>query len=153
MTGRPRSGTLPATPSFREASEACDRAARLVPNSPETYERLASLLVLSEQTREAATIVMLAGVAWIAGRSWWPRFGAFIVALDKHAGQEKWRTKRGLSRQAHVTPIVMQVDGRPQLISLDYGHRIAFAAMTPLGGNWICDRTWEFLKQRLGLQE
>jgi len=46
-----------------------------------------------------------------------------------------------------------QAMGRPQLISLEYGHRIAFAAMTPLGGNWICDRTWEFLKQRLGLQE
>ena len=43
--------------------------------------------------------------------------GAFIVALDKHTGQEKWRAKRGLSRQAHVTPMVVEVNGRPQLIS------------------------------------
>lgn len=43
--------------------------------------------------------------------------GAFIVALDKSTGQEKWRAKRGLSRQAHVTPLVMDVNGRPQLIS------------------------------------
>jgi outer membrane protein assembly factor BamB len=43
--------------------------------------------------------------------------GAFIVALDKFTGQEKWRAKRGLSRQAHVTPAVIQVDGRLQLIS------------------------------------
>ena len=60
--------------------------------------------------------------------------GALIVALDKRTGQEKWRAKRGLSRQAHVTPIVMEVHGRPQLVSgagdvvqgfdLDTGQRI-----------------------------
>ncbi len=43
--------------------------------------------------------------------------GAFIVALDKRSGQETWRAARGLSRQAHVTPLVMDVSGRPQLIS------------------------------------
>ncbi len=43
--------------------------------------------------------------------------GAFIAALDKRSGQEKWRGKRGLSRQAHVTPMVIEVNGRPQLIS------------------------------------
>jgi outer membrane protein assembly factor BamB len=43
--------------------------------------------------------------------------GAFIVALDSSTGQEKWRAKRGLSRQAHVTPTVMDVEGRAQLIS------------------------------------
>jgi outer membrane protein assembly factor BamB len=43
--------------------------------------------------------------------------GAFIVALDKRTGQEKWRGKRGLSRQAHVTPMVIEVNGKPQLIS------------------------------------
>ena len=43
--------------------------------------------------------------------------GAFLVALDKRSGQEKWRATRGLSRQAHVTPMVIDVDGRPQLIS------------------------------------
>ncbi len=43
--------------------------------------------------------------------------GAFLVALDKRTGQEKWRAARGLSRQAHVTPIVIQVDGQTQVIS------------------------------------
>jgi outer membrane protein assembly factor BamB len=43
--------------------------------------------------------------------------GAFVVALDKRTGQEKWRGKRGLSRQAHVTPMIIEVDGRPQLVS------------------------------------
>jgi hypothetical protein len=43
--------------------------------------------------------------------------GAFLVALDKRTGQELWRAKRGLSRQAHVTPMVIQVNGRPQLVS------------------------------------
>lgn len=43
--------------------------------------------------------------------------GAFIAALDRRTAQEKWRAKRGLSRQAHVTPMVAEVNGRPQLIS------------------------------------
>ncbi|MHB8970119.1 MAG: outer membrane protein assembly factor BamB family protein [Pirellulaceae bacterium] len=43
--------------------------------------------------------------------------GPFIVALDRRTGQEKWRAKRGLSRQAHVTPQITEVNGKPQLIS------------------------------------
>jgi len=43
--------------------------------------------------------------------------GAFIAALDKRTGQEKWRAKRGLSRQAHVTPMLTEVNGKAQLIS------------------------------------
>jgi len=43
--------------------------------------------------------------------------GAFVVALDKRTGEEKWRGKRGLSRQAHVTPMVIEVNGKPQLVS------------------------------------
>ncbi len=43
--------------------------------------------------------------------------GAFIVALDKRTGQEKWRGKRGLSGQAHVTPMIIEVNGKPQLVS------------------------------------
>ena len=39
--------------------------------------------------------------------------------------------------------------GWPETVSLAYGHRIAFAGITPLGGNWICHRAWEFLRQRL----
>lgn len=43
--------------------------------------------------------------------------GAFIVALNRQTGKEKWRAKRGLSRQAHVTPMIIDVSGKPQLIS------------------------------------
>ena len=38
-------------------------------------------VVPTEQTREAATIVMLATVAWLAGRSFRSRFGAFLIAF------------------------------------------------------------------------
>ncbi len=43
--------------------------------------------------------------------------GAFIVGLDCRTGKEKWRAKRGLSRQAHVTPMIIDVSGKTQLIS------------------------------------
>jgi outer membrane protein assembly factor BamB len=46
-----------------------------------------------------------------------PWEGAFVVALDIKTGQEKWRARRGLSRQAHVTPKVIDVAGRPLLVS------------------------------------
>ncbi len=39
--------------------------------------------------------------------------------------------------------------GRPELITLNYGHRKAFLSMTSLGGNWMCDRIVEFLDKRL----
>jgi outer membrane protein assembly factor BamB len=41
----------------------------------------------------------------------------FVLALDKNTGKERWKVKRGISRIAHVTPIIVQVDGKPQLIS------------------------------------
>jgi outer membrane protein assembly factor BamB len=43
--------------------------------------------------------------------------GAVIMALDQKSGEVKWRGKRGLSRLAHVTPQVVDVDGEHQLIS------------------------------------
>ena len=42
---------------------------------------------------------------------------AYILALDKKTGKEKWRGLRGMSRIAHSTPNIMIVDGKPQLIS------------------------------------
>ena len=39
--------------------------------------------------------------------------------------------------------------GRPELITLNYGHRKAFLSMTSFGGNWMCDRIVEFLDKRL----
>jgi len=49
----------------------------------------------------------------------------FVVALDKHTGKTVWKTNRstdfagcnGDFRKAFCTPIVIEVDGRPQLIS------------------------------------
>jgi hypothetical protein len=40
-----------------------------------------SWFALTEQGREAATIVMLAAVAWLAAERWLARLGAFIVAF------------------------------------------------------------------------
>ena len=41
----------------------------------------------------------------------------FVLALDKNTGEERWRTMRGISRLAHATPIILNVNGRNQLIS------------------------------------
>ena len=42
---------------------------------------------------------------------------SYLLALDKNTGKERWRGKRGLSIIAHATPIVMQVNGKDQIIS------------------------------------
>jgi outer membrane protein assembly factor BamB len=46
-----------------------------------------------------------------------PWDGAAIWALDKKTGKLVWEGKRGKSRLAHVTPNLMTVDGKPQLVS------------------------------------
>lgn len=53
------------------------------PGGAETIRRMAerSWMIPAEQTREAATIVMLAAVAWLAGRARHSRFGAFLVSF------------------------------------------------------------------------
>jgi outer membrane protein assembly factor BamB len=43
---------------------------------------------------------------------------SFLLALDKSTGRERWRTLRGMSRIAHSTPVIMQVNGRDQIISV-----------------------------------
>jgi len=42
---------------------------------------------------------------------------AYLLALDKNTGKERWRGMRGMSRIAHATPAVMQVNGKDQIIS------------------------------------
>jgi outer membrane protein assembly factor BamB len=42
---------------------------------------------------------------------------AYILAFDKETGKVRWRATRGLSRQAHVTPQVIDIAGKPTLIS------------------------------------
>ncbi len=46
-----------------------------------------------------------------------PWDGAVLLALDKATGKEAWRGSRGLSRLAHVTPNILELDGKPQLVS------------------------------------
>src|SRR5262249_19102241 len=42
---------------------------------------------------------------------------SFLLALDKGTGKERWRAKRGPSRIAHTTPIIVTAGGRAELIS------------------------------------
>ncbi len=53
------------------------------PDPAEMTRRFASIswLAPTEQTREAATLVMLAAVGWLTGRRLASRFGAFLVAF------------------------------------------------------------------------
>jgi len=42
---------------------------------------------------------------------------AFIIALDVKTGKRVWTASRGMSRVAHITPNILEVDGKTQLIS------------------------------------
>lgn len=42
---------------------------------------------------------------------------AVILALDKNTGKVRWEGKRGLSRIAHVSPQILSINGKDQLIS------------------------------------
>jgi outer membrane protein assembly factor BamB len=42
---------------------------------------------------------------------------SFVLALDQSDGHERYRAMRGMSRIGHMTPQIVQVDGRPQLVS------------------------------------
>jgi outer membrane protein assembly factor BamB len=42
---------------------------------------------------------------------------AFVAALDTKTGKRVWTGKRGLSRIAHVSPLVLEIDGAKQLVS------------------------------------
>ncbi len=54
--------------------------------------------------------------------------GATILCFEKTSGKVKWQAKRGLSRLAHVTPMIIDVNGASQLVSaagdVVQGHRI-----------------------------
>lgn len=59
---------------------------------------------------------------------------AFVLALDAATGKERWKTARGMSRVSHMTPLVLKVDGRDQLIS-PAGDRIQ--GFNPLNGELL----------------
>ena len=46
----------------------------------------------------------------------WDR--SYLLALDKNTGEEKWRTPRGMSRISHSVPVIIQVDGKVQILSM-----------------------------------
>lgn len=45
----------------------------------------------------------------------WDR--SYLWALDKNTGKEKWKGMRGVSRISHSTPVVIQVNGKDQILS------------------------------------
>jgi outer membrane protein assembly factor BamB len=42
---------------------------------------------------------------------------SLLAAIDIKTGKRAWTGKRGLSRIAHVTPLVLQIDGMQQIVS------------------------------------
>jgi outer membrane protein assembly factor BamB len=42
---------------------------------------------------------------------------AFVMAFDRRTGKTVWTAPRGMSRISHMTPLVMELDGRLQVIS------------------------------------
>jgi outer membrane protein assembly factor BamB len=42
---------------------------------------------------------------------------SFIAALDTKTGKRVWTGKRGMSRIAHISPIILEIDGAKQLVS------------------------------------
>jgi len=43
---------------------------------------------------------------------------AYLLALDKNTKEERWRGTRGMSRIGHSVPVVIQVNGKDQLLSM-----------------------------------
>ena len=46
----------------------------------------------------------------------WDR--SYLWALDKNTGKERWKAMRGMSRISHSTPVVIQVNGKDQIVSM-----------------------------------
>jgi outer membrane protein assembly factor BamB len=42
---------------------------------------------------------------------------SYLLALDKNTGKERWRGMREMSRISHSTPVIIQVDGKDQILS------------------------------------
>ncbi|MDR0327091.1 MAG: PQQ-binding-like beta-propeller repeat protein [Planctomycetaceae bacterium] len=43
---------------------------------------------------------------------------SYLLALDKNTGKERWHTLRGMSRISHSTPVVIDVNGKTQIVSM-----------------------------------
>ena len=42
---------------------------------------------------------------------------SYVLALDKNTGKQRFKAMRGMSRISHMTPKVVEIDGKPQLVS------------------------------------
>jgi hypothetical protein len=80
----------------------------LLPNGAEVLRLIASRpwLLRIEQSREVATIVMLAAIGFISATRWPARFGAFLVAF-------------GVWDIAYYIALVVMVRFPPSLLTLD----------------------------------
>ena len=43
---------------------------------------------------------------------------SYLLALDKNTGKERWKGMRGMSQISHSTPVVIQVEGKDQILSM-----------------------------------
>ena len=76
-------------------------------NSPILYKDLL-LLAVDQSNREEPK-----ELGW---KQPWDK--GFLLALDKNTGKERWMGKRGMARISHSTPVVIQVNGKDQIISV-----------------------------------
>jgi outer membrane protein assembly factor BamB len=54
----------------------------------------------------------------------------FVVALDTATGKTRWKTPRGKGNQAYTTPLLIDVNGAPQVISPGAHHAYAYDPKT-----------------------
>jgi len=54
----------------------------------------------------------------------------FVVALDAATGKVRWKTPRGKGNQAYTTPLIINVAGKPQVISPGAHHAYAYDPKT-----------------------
>ncbi len=54
----------------------------------------------------------------------------FVVALDAATGKVRWKTARGKGNQAYTTPLIIDVAGKSQLISVGAHHAYAYDPRT-----------------------
>ena len=63
---------------------------------------------------------------------------AYLVALDRQSGRERWRTRRENKTRSYVTPIIREIDGITQMI---LSGSLCVASYDPRNGkrHWIVD--------------
>ena len=63
---------------------------------------------------------------------------AYLVALERQSGRERWRIRRENKTRSYVTPIIREIDGRTQMI---LSGSVCVASYDPRNGkrHWIVD--------------